>query len=494
MSMPSRSLRRAALGTLLPGFVGSQEPPAWVARHLADGLAGVCLYGENVTDADSVPRLTGALREADPELVVAVDEEGGDVTRLFFDVGSPFPGNALLGRVDDLAWTRDVAARVGQAVLASGCTLVLGPVADVNADPDNPVIGVRSVGADAGLVARHTSAWVTGLQSTGAAACAKHFPGHGDTATDSHVGLPVLPLTREQLAARDLVPFEAAVRAGTRSVMTSHILLPQIDPGRVATVSPVVLGELLRRDLGFDGVVVTDALDMAGASRGIGIPEAAVRALVAGCDLLCLGTGTTGGQVEEIVAAIGAAVGQGHLDAARVHEAAERSASLRAAPPTSASRRAGLDPDDLRRCVTGFAVGERARGWLDRHAGRSQTVVLLDGDVNIAAGQVPWGLEAALADERAASRSGQPEVAVVREPDVRPGREEAVVAVGKDLHRQPGAAARLASLRDAGADVLAVDLGWPDERAGLVDLATFGGSRLVGAALLAVLRGEVASP
>src|SRR5439155_201981 len=143
---------------------------------------------------------------------------------------------------------------------------------------------------DAELVARHSRAWVHGLQSTGVAACAKHFPGHGDTAVDSHLGLPVVEHDLDVLRERELLPFVAAIEAGGAAVMTSHIVLSQLDPGVPATMSRRILTGLLREELGFEGVVVTDALDMAGASATIGIPEAAVRSLAAGADLLCLGS------------------------------------------------------------------------------------------------------------------------------------------------------------------------------------------------------------
>ena len=269
--------------------------------RLRDGLGGVCIFGPNVESAEQLRTLNATLRAANPDAVIAIDEEGGDVTRLFYDRGAPFPGNAVLGRIDDVELTRRVAAAVGAALVATGCTLTFAPDVDVNANPDNPVIGVRSFGADAELVAAHTAAWVDGLQQTGVAASAKHFPGHGDTATDSHLELPVVDLPVETLRARELVPFRAAIAAGSRTIMTSHILLPQLDAEHPATFSARILQGLLRGELGFDGVIVTDALDMAGASGVHGIPEAAVRALAAGCDLLCIGTDNTDDQLDEIV-------------------------------------------------------------------------------------------------------------------------------------------------------------------------------------------------
>jgi beta-N-acetylhexosaminidase len=199
-------LRRDILTTLLPGFPGLTAPE-WLLRRLRDGLGGVCLFGQNLVSADQLLALNTALRRANPLAVVAIDEAGGDVTRLFYDRGAPYPGNALLGRIDDVELTERVARTVGEALAALGCTVTFAPDVDVNSNPDNPVIGVRSFGADPELAARHSAAWVRGVQSTGVAASAKHFPGHGDTATDSHLALPVVDVALETLRERELVPF-----------------------------------------------------------------------------------------------------------------------------------------------------------------------------------------------------------------------------------------------------------------------------------------------
>ena len=297
--------------------------PTWAARLLEGGLGSVCLFGSNIPAYAGVRALSDAVHAAGADVLVATDEEGGDVTRLYTAEGSPFPGNAALGAVDDPALTRRVAASIGTALAAAGVDLDLAPVVDVNSDPRNPVIGVRSFGADPALVARHTTAYVEGLQSAGVGACAKHFPGHGDTAVDSHLGLPTVDVGLDVLLARELVPFAAAVRAGTLAVMTSHVLLPALDADRPATLSPAVLG-LLRGELGFDGLLVSDAVDMAGASAGRGEPAAAVLALAAGCDLVCLGADKDEAAHVAVLEAIADAVTDGSLPEARLAEAAGR--------------------------------------------------------------------------------------------------------------------------------------------------------------------------
>lgn len=481
-------LRRDVLTTLLPGFEGPVAPE-WLLRRLREGLGGVCLFGTNVHTTAQLTDLNASMREANPAAVIAIDEEGGDVTRLFYDRGAPYPGNAILGRLDDLELTEGVARAVGEALAAVGCTLTFAPDADVNSDPDNPVIGVRSFGADPALVARHTAAWVRGIQSTGVAASAKHFPGHGDTATDSHLALPVVDVDLDTLRSRELVPFRAAVAAGTATIMTSHILLPQLDAADPATLSPHILHSLLRGELGFEGVIVTDALDMKGASGVHGIPEAAVRALAAGCDLLCIGSDNDDAQLEEIVQAIEAAVASGRLSAERIAEAAARVRSLE-----HVAARIGATPiataahmPTAAELLPAFDVADSARRVLAAGVG---SVVRIETVANIAIGEAPWGVFAAEAEAEApgwvstAQREQLSVEASELDPAALPGP---VVVVGKDVHRHEFARRAVDRLRAVRDDVVVVDMGWPSDDRGYADIATFGASRIVGDAVIALV-------
>ncbi|BDZ63766.1 glycoside hydrolase family 3 protein [Agromyces mangrovi Wang et al. 2018] len=467
-------LSRDALTTLLPGFAGT-ELPGWVRDRLAAGLGGVCVFGPNIASPEQLAALNDRITDANPHAVIAIDEEGGDVTRLFYDVGAPYPGNAVLGRIDDVAYTEEIGRRVGEALRASGCTLAFAPDVDVNSNPDNPVIGTRSFGTDPELVARHSVAWTRGLQSTGVAASAKHFPGHGDTDADSHVSLPVVDRSADELATRELVPFRAAIAAGARTVMTSHILLPQLDADHPATLSPRVL-RLLRAELGFEGVVVSDALDMHGASGVHGIPEAAVRALVAGCDLLCIGTDTTEALLDEIVQAVLAAVADGRLPEERVTDAAGRVRALADAARPSEAPAAPLDRDaELRRIAASFEVTDAARERLAQ--GAPATLVRLESEANIAIGVAPWGIDS-------------PDAIVVRPGDASleaSALTGPVLVIGRDVHRHDFARAAVDALRAARPDVIVVEMGWPGADRAYADLATFGASRLVGDALLVAL-------
>ncbi len=313
---------------LWPGFLGTTVPP-WLADALRQGLAGVVYFGQNL-DGDT-QSLSAEIHRLAPWALIGVDEEGGSVTRLETAAGSTLPGAAQLGAVDDLAATRETGYEIGRRVDAIGADVVIAPVADVNTDPRNPVIGVRAFGSDSPLVSRHVAAAVQGIQDAGVAACAKHYPGHGDTHLDSHHDLPRLTLSEEEIAAVHLPPFDAAVAAGVRTIMTAHICAPSWGEAP-ATLNALVLGRL--RDAGFDGVIITDALDMAAIRERVGIGGGAVQALAAGADLLCIGNPTNPGEAmlpdqderdyRTARDAIVAALRTGELPRERVQEAAGR--------------------------------------------------------------------------------------------------------------------------------------------------------------------------
>lgn len=469
----SDDTRTLALRVLLPGFTGTTLPDAY-RELLEEGLGGICYFGSNTADGpEALAALSAAIRAANPRAVIAVDEEGGDVSRLHTSEPSPVLGAAALGGVGDLELTEAVGRWVGHELAAVGVTLDLAPDADVNSDPDNPVIGTRSFGVDPEQVAAHVAAWTRGLQSTGVAACAKHFPGHGDTATDSHLDLPRIDVDPDTLAARELVPFDAAVEAGTAAVMTSHIVVPALDPDRPATLSPLVLG-VLREVLGFDGVVVSDALDMAGASGALGVPEAAVQALVAGCDLLCLGPDKPAGLVLEVRDAVVAAVEAGRLDRERLVAAAGRVAAMRVAPTTTTP-----EAPDATRQAGAAASATRLDGDLPDLTGA--VVVSVETVANIAVGDVAWGLAPDHRLDPASLPGGLPgEV-----PDDVP-----VVVQVRDAGRRPDVLAFLRAVAASGRPAVVVEWGWPSlHGTGLPTVSTRGSSAPGVAAVTELLRG-----
>ncbi|MDQ6659057.1 MAG: glycoside hydrolase family 3 protein [Actinomycetota bacterium] len=298
--LPAR-LRVLAAGVLAPGFNGTTVP-AWLRDAVDGGLGGLVLFGHNLQSLQQTATLTAELqgqrgRGAD-RVLVASDEEGGDVTRIESGPGSSLPGAAALGAVDDVALTMELATAHGRLLRAIGIDCNLAPVADINSNPDNPVIGIRSFGADAELVMRHSVGYLSGLQAAGVLACTKHFPGHGDPGVDSHLAVPYLPYELDELRRRELVPFAAAVRAGVAAVMPGHLVVPAVDE-LPASISPRWI-EILRQDMGFDGVVVTDALDMRAVAARHGVPGAVVMALLAGADLLCLGNTANAGHPPQI--------------------------------------------------------------------------------------------------------------------------------------------------------------------------------------------------
>lgn len=448
-------LRRLALRTLLPAFRGHTAPP-WALDLIAEGVGGYIIFGYNILDQDQVSALTRELRAVRPDVLLSIDEEGGDVTRLAHVSGSPYPGNAALGAVDDLGLTERIYRAIGADLLAAGFNLNLAPTIDVNTTDDNPIIGTRAFGAEAAKVAAHAAAAITGLQSVGVAACAKHFPGHGATNTDSHHALPTVDVPVELLRERDLAPFAAAIKAGTQAVMTAHIRVPALTGDEPATLSRAAMFDLLRREMGFTGVVVTDALEMRGvAGPAGGTAKATALALAAGNDLLCLGSRVTHELVEESVHEIVAAIDAGRLPLSRVEEAAERVAGL--AAWTAATRAAEPAEDGI-----GYPAARRAVRVEGNLAGFEAPLVVQvlesEAEVNIAVGPgVPWGLGPHIngTDQvHIASQSASPD-ALRATAGTRP-----IVVVGRNLHRLPGAAGLIEELASRH-PVVAVEMGWP---------------------------------
>ncbi|MER5376762.1 glycoside hydrolase family 3 protein [Streptomyces sp. NPDC002553] len=487
------ALTRDALTVLQPGFPGTTAPD-WLLRRLGEGLASVGLFGRNVASPGQLASLTARLRAEREDVIVAIDEEGGDVTRLEVRTGSSFPGNLALGTVDDVELTREVARELGRRLADCGVTLNWAPSADVNSDPRNPVIGVRSFGADPDLVARHTSAYVTGLQSAGVAACAKHFPGHGDTAVDSHLALPRVDAAPEVLAGRELAPFHAAVAAGSRAVMSAHILVPALDPDRPATLSRRVLTDLLRGELGYDGLIVTDGMEMRAVAATYGIERGSVLAVAAGADAICVGGGLADdATVRRLRDALVTAVRAGELPEERLADAAERvralarwTASARAVPPSPREvTRAGVGLDAARRAlrVTG------AEGFTPLT--EAPYVAALTPVANIAVGdETPWGLAAELARLLPGTRTGGFTGEDAGRAASAAAGERRIVAVVRDEHRHPWMAKALDALLAARPDTIVVEMGVPQSPPrGALHVATHGAARVCAQAAAEALTG-----
>ena len=272
------------------------------------GVGHVVLFARNVAGpeqvAELVRELQSAAREARHErpLLVAVDQEGGRVARLK-EPWTVWPAARAVGRAGSEETTRRMGVAIADELTACGIRWDFAPCVDVDTNPRNPVIGDRSYGDDPELVSRLGVAMIRGLQQNGVAACAKHFPGHGDTDLDSHLDLPALDHPRSRLDDVELRPFRRAIEAGVASVMTSHILVREIDDARPATLSPKLVAGLLRKELGHTGVVVTDDLEMKAVAKHWKPAEIGVLAAQAGCDLLALCRGHDA-QVEALEALI----------------------------------------------------------------------------------------------------------------------------------------------------------------------------------------------
>jgi beta-N-acetylhexosaminidase len=490
------ALTRDALTVLQPGFTGTTAPD-WLLRRLGEGLASVGLFGRNITSPEQLSALTAQLRAEHEDVLVAIDEEGGDVTRLEVRTGSSVPGNHALGAVDDVDLTRDVAFALGRRLAECGVNFNWAPSADVNSNPANPVIGVRSFGADPELVARHTAAYVTGLQAAGVAACTKHFPGHGDTAVDSHLALPRIDADRPLVEARELAPFHAAITAGTRAVMSAHILVPALDPDRPATLSHGILTDLLRGELGYEGLIVTDGMEMRAIAGTYGIEHGSVLALAAGADAICVGGGLADDDtVRRLRDALVVAVRSGTLPEERLADAANRVRAL---------------AEWTRRATGGADAGAADSGRADlgevglvaaRRALRATFaplpyeppvqplyVAAFTPVANIAVGdETPWGVGAELARLLPGTETGTFAGDSAGASALAVAGTRRIVAVVRDEHRHPWMTEALDVLLTTRPDTIVVEMGVPQSPPrGALHVATHGAARVCGRAAAEVI-------
>jgi beta-N-acetylhexosaminidase len=519
LTAPTRSgdpsLARLADAILIPPF-GGRAAPGWVLNALHAGLGGVTVFGPNIASPAQLAALTARLRAATAEPLIAVDEEGGDVTRIAHLVGSNYPGNAALGAVDDIVLTEAVYRALGTDLAALGINVDLAPSVDVNTAADNPVIGTRSFGADTALVARHTGAAVTGLQSAGVAACAKHFPGHGSTRIDSHDSIATVDVPLKVLAQRDLPPFSAAIAAGVRAVMPGHLRVPELTGDLPASLSAAAQTKLLRRELGFTGVIISDALEMRAVSEPFGLPEVAVLAVAAGTDLLCFGRDQDRATYLAVRDALAAAVTSGRMPRARLEDAAARVADLRAwataarqdvaAQSTdhqntdhqstdhqAMGRRLADGGDAADAADVGLAAARRAVRVTGGPARPLRRPVLVEvvPPANIAVGLVPWGLEPWVpADSivRLGVGAGPGELAHAADGALAAAAGRSLVIVVRDAHRYQAARDVVMRLLAARPDAVVVEMGLPVWRPPhAVHVATYGAARISGLAAAEIL-------
>jgi beta-N-acetylhexosaminidase len=299
-------------------------------------LGGVILFLENVVTTEQTTKLVSAYQEAAEKygLLMTTDQEGGIVTRL--QSGTHMPGNMALGATRSEEVAEKVGSAIGEELHSLGINMNLAPVLDTNNNPVNPVIGVRSFGEDPKLVAKMGNAYIKGLQDSGTAATAKHFPGHGDTAVDSHLGLPEVPHDIKRLKEVELYPFQQAMDAGIDAIMTAHVTFPKIDTTKAisqkdgteiavpATLSEKVLTGLMREEMGYKGVIITDAMNMQAIADHFGPVDAAVRSVKAGTDIILMPV-----SLEKVVKGLYEAVNTGDITEKRIEQSVERILSLK---------------------------------------------------------------------------------------------------------------------------------------------------------------------
>jgi beta-glucosidase-like glycosyl hydrolase len=315
---------------------GYEHERATIETALELGVGGFIIFSGN---AHAARELTEELhRRSRHPILVGSDLERGAGQQ--FAGATPLPPLAAIGYLDDISVTRAAAEMTGREARALGINWIYAPDSDIDLEPDNPIVGTRSFGSDPAMVARHVGAWIDGCHAAGTLCCAKHFPGHGRTTTDSHAELPRVTNSRNELDV-DLTPFRAAITHRVDALMTAHVSYPALDiSGVPATLSHTILTDLLRNELRYNGLVITDAINMAGVTAdGSDQAEAAVRAVLAGCDCLLYPT-----DIEGVVNALDAAVAAARLPARRIEESIERIEAA-AARPSELMGLWGLDRD-----------------------------------------------------------------------------------------------------------------------------------------------------
>lgn len=438
-------LDQSILNTFSPGF-GGAVVPEWIKPYLENGLGSVTLFASNTPNFETTAKLIFELRSYNPKVLVAIDEEGGDVTRLFVREGSRYPTPALLGQCDDKELTTRSYNSMGRILKDLGIDMTYAPVADVVAFESNPIVGVRSFGMSTDVVTRHVSAAIEGLQNAGIGACAKHFPGHGAVLEDSHHDLPRIKSIYADYENHHIRPFIGAIKTGVSAVMTGHLIVESLDAEMPASLSHKVIRDYLRKTLGFNGLVITDALDMGAIGGSTKIHESALKALVAGADLLCFsGMGDQSQFVSSSLSWISRAIQSGGFDLDTLDEQVKR---VRAWTHPKIVNTPVVDEIDFRELIQGFEI--------------SGSVELVAAPINlieigtkptIAAGDVSWGIHREL---RAVGIACD-----IHASDAESLSTKKLVVAFRDAYRDASLLATLNRLYDRYPEAIFIDMGWP---------------------------------
>ncbi len=461
------------LSTFSPGFAGAAVPE-WIKPWLENGLGSVTLFSSNTPNFEAASALITALRSYNPDVLITIDEEGGDVTRLFVSEGSRYPTPALLGQCDDEDLTYRSYYSMGTLLRELGVDMTYAPVADVVAYESNPIVGVRSFGMSTDVVTRHVSAAMRGLQNSGVSACIKHFPGHGAVLEDSHHDLPRIRLSLENYEAEHILPFKKAIDLGAAAVMVGHLVAESIDPQYPASLSKKVIHGYLREKLEFGGLIVTDALDMGALGGPAKIHESAVNALIAGANLLCFsGMGDQSEFVLTSFESIKVAVESGQISIDSLELSANQIRNWRSKRVVKSKRSEGVNFNDL---IAGFEIS----GSIELET-VAVNLVEMGTKPTIAAGDVSWGIHREL---RALGITCD-----IHASDAETLSSKKLVVAFRDAYRDAALLAKLKRLYELYPDAIFIDMGWPTREFKPHNLIrAFGSSAIISQAVAARIR------
>lgn len=465
---------RLILSTFSPGF-GGAVVPEWIKPWLENGLGSVTLFASNTPNFETASNLISEIRSYNPDVLIAIDEEGGDVTRLFVREGSRYPTPALLGQCDDEDLTFRSYSSMGAILKSLGVDITYAPVADVVAYENNPIVGVRSFGMSSDVVNRHVLRAVQGLQSSGVSACVKHFPGHGAVLEDSHHDLPRIKLSKNDYERVHIEPFKNAIASGVSAVMIGHLIAECLDPNLPASLSSKILRDYLRSELGFKGLIVTDALDMGAIGGPSKIHESALNALTAGADLLCFsGMGDQSQFVVNSFDWIQSALNRGEISEDSFIESSQRIGEIRVKNLKSIKVEQNIDYKEL---ISGFEV----LGDVELSSS-AINLVEIGTKPTIAAGDVSWGIHREL---RSVGITCE-----IHASDAENLASKKLVVAFRDAYRDGPLLATLNRLNQRFPDAIFIDMGWPTREFEPRNLIrAYGSSAIVSQAVAARIKG-----
>lgn len=465
---------RLILSTFSPGF-GGAVVPEWIKPWLENGLGSVTLFASNTPNFETASNLISEIRSYNPDVLIAIDEEGGDVTRLFVREGSRYPTPALLGQCDDEDLTFRSYSSMGAVLRSLGVDITYAPVADVVAYENNPIVGVRSFGMSSDVVNRHVLQAVQGLQSSGVSACVKHFPGHGAVLEDSHHDLPRIKLSKNDYERTHIEPFKNAIASGVSAVMIGHLIAECLDPNLPASLSSKILRDYLRSELGFKGLIVTDALDMGAIGGPTKIHESALNALTAGADLLCFsGMGDQSQFVMNSFDWIQSAFNRGEISEDSFIDSSQRIGEIRAKNLKGTKVEENIDYKEL---ISGFEV----LGDVELSSS-AINLVEIGTKPTIAAGDVSWGIHREL---RSVGITCE-----IHASDAENLASKKLVVAFRDAYRDGPLLATLNRLNQRFPDAIFIDMGWPTREFEPRNLIrAYGSSAIVSQAVAARIKG-----